>query len=58
MLATTYGIKFDPHASWDEKREIWSIDDRIVKTQSVIEVAETSNENLWTTVVSAAVLII
>ena len=25
MLATTYGIKFDPDASWDEKRELWSI---------------------------------
>ena len=58
MLATTYGIKFNPHASWDEKREIWSIDDRIVKTQSVVKTAKASNDNLWTTVVSAAVLII
>ena len=58
MLATTYGIKFDPHASWDEKREIWSIDNRIVKTQSVVQIAKTSDEKLWTTVISAAVLII
>ena len=57
MLATTYGLKFDPHASWDEKREIWSIDNRIVKTQSVVQIAKTNNEKLWTTVISAAVLI-
>ena len=26
--------KADPDASWDEKRELWSIDNRIVKTKS------------------------
>ena len=31
MLATTYGVNFDPDASWDEKRELWEIDNRIVK---------------------------
>ena len=58
MLATTYGLKFDPHASWDEKREIWSIDNRIVKTKSVVKTANTDDDNLWTTVISAAVLLI
>lgn len=58
MLATTYGLKFDPDASWDEKRELWKIDDRIVNTRSVIQTATVSPEGLWTTTVAAAVLIL
>jgi arginine decarboxylase len=58
MLATTYGLKFDPDASWDEKRELWKIDDRIVNTRSVIRTAIVSPDGLWTTTVAAAVLIL
>lgn len=58
MLATTYGIKFDPDASWDEKRELWSIDNRIVRTRSVVQTGSVSSEGLWTTTVAAAVLIL
>ena len=58
MLATTYGIKFDPDASWDEKRELWSIDDRIVKTRSVVQTGTVDKEGHWTTTVAAAVLVL
>ena len=58
MLATTYGLKFDPDASWDEKRELWSIDNRIVKTRSVIQTGVVNVEGHWTTTVAAAVLIL
>ena len=58
MLATTYGLKFDPDASWDEKRELWKIDDRIVNTRSVIQTAKVSSDGMWTTRVAAAVLIL
>jgi len=58
MLATTYGIKFDPDASWDEKRELWSIDNRIVKTRSEVQTSIVSDEGLWTTTIAAAVLIL
>ena len=58
MLATTYGVNFDPDASWDEKRELWKIDNRIVKTKSIIETAKVNAEGYWCTTVSAAVLII
>ena len=58
MLATTYGLEFDPEASWDEKRELWSIDNRIVRTRSVVETAIVGPERGWTTVVAAAVLIL
>ena len=58
MLATTYGIKFDPDASWDEKRELWSIDNRIVKTRSEVQTSIVSDEGLWTTTIASAVLIL
>ena len=58
MLATTYGVNFDPDASWDEKRELWEIDNRIVKTKSIIETAKVDSEGYWCTTVSAAVLIL
>jgi arginine decarboxylase len=58
MLATTYGVNFDPDASWDEKRELWEIDNRIVKTKSITQTAKVTSEGFWCTTVSAAVLII
>ena len=57
MLATTYGLEFDPDASWDEKRELWSIDNRIVKTKSIVQTGYVK-DNHWTTTVAAAVLIL
>jgi len=57
-LATTYGLEFDPDASWDEKRELWNIDDRIVETKSIVEISSTDSSGKWATVVCAAVLII
>ena len=58
MLATTYGLEFDPDASWDEKRELWNIDNRIVETKSIVETSNTDSSDKWTTVVCAAVLIV
>lgn len=58
MLATTYGIKFDSDASWDEKRELWSIDNRIVKTRSEVQTGVVNDEGHWTTTIAAAVLIL
>lgn len=58
MLATTYGLEFNPDASWDEKRELWNIDDRIVETKSIVETSNTDSSGKWKTVVCAAVLII
>ena len=57
MLATTYGLEFNPDASWDEKRELWSIDNRIVKTKSIVQTGHVK-DNHWTTTVAAAVLIL
>ncbi len=56
MLATTLGLEFDPDKSWDEKRELWRLSDKIVRTQNVTQTAVGDKKGLWTTVIAAAVL--
>ena len=55
MLATVLGVKFDPDASYDEKKEIWKISDQIVKTTEITQSAEGNKDGYLTTVVAAAV---
>jgi len=57
MLATTQGVEFDPDKSWDEKREIWKISNKIVKSTSVTKAAVGDKNGLWTTVVAGAIFI-
>jgi arginine decarboxylase len=58
MLATILGVEFDPNKSWDEKREQWKISGQIVKTRNITQTALGSKDGVWTTVISAAVLIL
>jgi len=58
MLASTYGIEFDIDASYDEKKDIFKVDGRIVKTRHNTQSAVCGKDGLWTTVVSAAVFIV
>jgi arginine decarboxylase len=57
MLATILGVEFDPDASWDKKKEIWRISDEIVTTRNITQSAIGDKNGLWTTVLTAAVLI-
>ncbi len=57
MLATTLGIDFDIDQSYDEKKELWKISGKIVRTANITQSAAGDKRGLWTTVVSAAVLI-
>jgi arginine decarboxylase len=57
MLATTLGVEFDPDQSWDEKKEIYSISNKIVRTSEITQSAIGDKRGLWTTVLSAAVLL-
>lgn len=57
MLATTLGIPFDPEADYDERREIYMMSDKIVETKSITACTEVEKENVFTTVIAAAVLI-
>ena len=57
MLATTLGLDFDPDKSWDEKREVYRMSNKIVRTQNVTQTAVGSKEGFWTTVIAAAVIV-
>ncbi|MDP3919856.1 MAG: arginine decarboxylase, pyruvoyl-dependent [Candidatus Omnitrophota bacterium] len=57
MLATILGVKFDPDESYDVKKEQWKISSEIVKTRNHTQSAVGHKHGLWTTVISAAVLI-
>lgn len=57
MLATTLSVEFDPDRSWDEKKEIYRISNKIVRTANVTQSAVGDKRGLWTTVIAAAVLI-
>ena len=57
MLATTLGISVDDSLRYDERRELWKMNKEIVKTMNVTQSAEGKSVG-WTTVVSAAVMIV
>ena len=57
MLATILGVDFDVDASWDKKKEIYRISDKIVKSTNVTQSA-IGKRGSWTTTVAAAVLVL
>jgi arginine decarboxylase len=58
MLASTLGIELDPDKHYDERREIYRMSSKIVHTRSIVQSAEGDKNGLWTTVLTAAVLIL
>lgn len=58
MLATTLGLPDDPSLAWDQRKEQWMLSGKIYKTQNFTQSAEGNKDGLWTTVLSAAVLIL
>jgi len=58
MLATTLDVEFDPDTSWDEKKEIYRISNKIVRTSNITQSAVGDKNGLWTTTIAAAVLIL
>lgn len=57
MLATTLGLEFDPDENWDEKRDVYRLSNKIVRTQNVAQTAVGDKNGLWTTVIAAAVIV-
>ncbi|HHL39178.1 MAG TPA: arginine decarboxylase, pyruvoyl-dependent [Deltaproteobacteria bacterium] len=57
MLASTLGIDLDENLGWDEKKEIYRISDKIVKTTNITQSAIVKGDGKYTTVVAAAVLL-
>ncbi len=58
MLASTLGVEFDVNSAWNEKEQIFKLSEKIVKTMNITQSAICDKNGLWTTVVTAAVLII
>jgi len=57
MLATTLGLEIDSNKSYDELKQEWKIQDKIVKTTNVTQSAIVDKSGLWTTVIAVAVFI-
>src|SRR5207237_1622653 len=57
MLATTLDVDFDADKSWDEKKEIYRISNKIVRTANITQSAVGDKHGRWTTVIAAAILI-
>ncbi len=57
MLATTLGVEFDPDRSWDEKKELYRISNKIVRTMHITQSAIGDKRGLWTTVLAASILL-
>ncbi|MBN1614030.1 MAG: arginine decarboxylase, pyruvoyl-dependent [Deltaproteobacteria bacterium] len=56
MLASTLGIDFNVDESWDEKKEIFKISGKIVRTRNVTQSTIVKNGG-YTTVLAAAVFV-
>jgi arginine decarboxylase len=58
MLATTLGIEFDPETAYDDRKEIYRMSGKIVRSRACVQTAEGDKSGLWTTVISAAVFLL
>lgn len=57
MLASTLGIEFDPETAYDQRKQIYLMSGKIVRTRATVQTAEGDKRGRWTTVVAAAVLL-
>ncbi len=57
MLATTLGIEFDSEKAWEEREQVYKASGQIFKTTNLCQSAQGNKDGLWTTTISAAVLL-
>jgi arginine decarboxylase len=57
MLATTLGLEIDPNKSYDELKQEWKMQEKIVKTTNICQSAIVYKDGNWTTVLAVAVFI-
>lgn len=57
MLASTLGVEFDEDTAWDEKKEIFRISNKIVRTSNITQSAVVGTKG-YTTAVAAAVFLL
>lgn len=58
MLATTLGIDFNPLQGWDEREQIYKMSGKIIKTSNITQSATGDKNGFWTSVITAAVLVL
>ncbi|MFQ5815642.1 MAG: pyruvoyl-dependent arginine decarboxylase [Candidatus Hydrothermarchaeaceae archaeon] len=58
MLATTLGVEFDVNKNYDERKEVWKMSGKIVRTTNITQSAIVGEDGLWTTVLAAAVFLL
>jgi len=57
MLASTLGLEFDPDKAYDERKEIYRMSGKIIKTRNITQTAIGDKNGRWTTVLAAAVFV-
>jgi arginine decarboxylase len=57
MLASALGLPFEPDKSWDQRKQMWKISKKIVKTTNMTQTALVK-EGMWSTVLAAAVFML
>jgi len=58
MLATTLGIDFDPETAYDDRKEIYRMSGKIVRTTQCVQTSEGDKHGRWTTAIAAAVFLL
>lgn len=57
MLASTLGIEFDPNIGYDQRKEVYNLSGKIIKSTNITQSAVGDKNGIWTTVVAVAVLL-
>ena len=57
MLATTLGLEFDPESAYDERKQIYRMSRKIVRSQNMTQSARCDKHGRWTTCMAAAVFV-
>jgi arginine decarboxylase len=51
------GVEFDPETAYDQRKEIYHMSGKIIRTRACAQTAEGDKGGLWTTVTAAAVFL-
>ena len=50
-------LTYDPETAYDQRKEIYHMSGKIIKTRAAAQTAEGDKSGLWTTVVASAVFL-
>ncbi len=58
LLGTTLGIEFDAEMHYNERKELWKINNKLFRTMNITQTALGPKSGKWVSVISSAVLIL